>query len=95
MCSNTDLFAYGALLKEPHHEKTGFCLCKSEGAGQQCAVCVQLFSAFVFDTRIVQVLFFLNPKIQASSYLLRLYTSPKPAFSRSNDVPIIVFESSD
>ena len=33
----------------------------------------QLISAFVFAPRIVQFLFFLNPKFQASSLLLCLY----------------------
>ena len=38
------------------------------------AVTTKLISAFVFATRIVQSLFFLNPKFQASSHLLRLYS---------------------
>ena len=33
-----------------------------------------LFHAFVFATRIVQFLFFLNPKFQVSSHLLCLYS---------------------
>ena len=37
------------------------------------AVTAKLISAFVFATRIVKSLFFLNPKFQASSYLLLLY----------------------
>ena len=37
-----------------------------------CAVIAQLISAFVFAIRIVQSLFFLNPKFQASSHLLWL-----------------------
>ena len=38
--------------------------------------------AFVFSTRIVQLLYFLNPKFQASSQLLCLYSSVcvKPLF---------------
>ena len=35
-----------------------------------CAVTAQLISAFVFAEQIVQSLFFLNPKFQASSLLL-------------------------
>ena len=35
-----------------------------------CAVTAQLISAFVFATRIVQSLLFLNPKFQASNMLL-------------------------
>ena len=38
------------------------------------AVTVKLISTFVLATRIVQSLFFLNPKFQASSYLLWLYS---------------------
>ena len=38
------------------------------------AVTAKLFSAFVFATRIVQSLYFLNPKFQASSHLLWLYS---------------------
>ena len=37
-------------------------------------VTAKLISAFVFATRIVQSLYFLNPKFQASSYLLWLYS---------------------
>ena len=37
------------------------------------AVTAKLISAFVFATRIVHLLFFLNPKFQASSRLLWLY----------------------
>ena len=43
--------------------KPDFCLCENKGA----------FSAFVFATRIVQFLFYLNPKLQASSSFLSLY----------------------
>ena len=38
------------------------------------AVTMKLISAFVFATRIVQSLYFLNPKFQASSHLLWLYS---------------------
>ena len=37
------------------------------------AVIAKLISAFVFATRIVQFLFFLNPKFQASNLLLIVY----------------------
>ena len=41
-----------------------FCICENKGADQ-------LISAFVFTTRIVQSLYFLNPKFQVSNnYLL-------------------------
>ena len=39
-----------------------------------CAVTAQLISGFVFATWIVQSLFYLNPKFQASSYLLWVYS---------------------
>ena len=38
-----------------------------------CAVNAQLISAFVIATQIVQFLFYFYSKIQASSFLLRLY----------------------
>ena len=38
------------------------------------AVTAKLISAFVFTTRIVQFLYFLNPLFQASSYILWLYS---------------------
>ena len=38
------------------------------------AVTAKLISAFVFATWIVQSLYFLNPKFQASSHLLQLYS---------------------
>ena len=48
------------------------------------AVTAKLISAFVFATRIVQSLYFLNPKFQVSSHLVWLYSPvcvepvPKP-----------------
>ena len=39
-----------------------------------CAVTAQLISTFVFATWIVQSLFYLNPKFQASNYLLWVYS---------------------
>ena len=38
-----------------------------------CAVTAQLISAFLFAILIVQSLYYLNPKFQASSHLLWLY----------------------
>ena len=49
--------------------KPAFCICENKDADQLCGIC-----AFVFATRIVQSLFFLNPKFQVSSHLLRLYS---------------------
>ena len=39
-----------------------------------CVETAQLISDFVFTTQIVQSIYFLNPKFQASSYLFRLYS---------------------
>ena len=53
-----------------------------------CVLTPQLISAFVFATQIVQSLFFLNRKFQASSYLLWLHSpvcvgpGQNPVFSR-------------
>ena len=52
--------------------KPAFCLCQTK-TQISCAVTAQLISAF-FATRIVQSLYFLNPKFQASSHLLWLYS---------------------
>ena len=56
---------YGKCL-EPRHEKTK--------AQISCALTAKLISAFVFNTQIVQSVYFLNPKFQASSYLLLLHS---------------------
>ena len=49
------------LMFEPRHEKTGFSPIQS--------VTAQLISAFVFDIRIVQFIFYLNTKFQAYGHL--------------------------
>ena len=49
------------------------CICKTK-TQISFAVTAKLISAFVFATQIVQSLYFLNPKFQASSHLLRLYS---------------------
>ena len=54
---------------EPHRKKTGFLPMRTQ-ALISFAVTAKLISAFVFATRIVQSLFFLNLKFQAS--ILRL-----------------------
>ena len=49
-------------------------ICKDENKdADQLAVTEKLISVFVFATRIVQFLFYLNPKFQASSSFLCLY----------------------
>ena len=52
--------------------KPNFGLCENK-AQISSAVTAQLISAFVFATRLVQCLFFLNTKFQVSSHLLWLY----------------------
>ena len=73
---------------EPHREKTGFLPRRIQ---RRRSVTAKLISAFVFATRIVYFLFFLYPKFQASSLLLRLYSPVcvrpgrkprRPVFSR-------------
>ena len=53
--------------------KPDFCKCENKDADQLRGN-REVISAFVFATRIVQSLYFLNPKFQASSYLLWLYS---------------------
>ena len=55
-------------------------ICARASENQQSAyaktksqITAKLISAFVFATQIVQFLYFLNPKFQASSHLLGLY----------------------
>ena len=56
-------------ITEPRSEKTQrFAYAKTK-TQISCAVTAQLISAFVFATWIVQHLYFLNPKFQASSHL--------------------------
>ena len=70
--------------------KPDFCLGENKGADQLRGN-READHAFVFATRIVYFLFFLNPKFQASSLLLSLYSpvcigpgrkSRRPVFSR-------------
>ena len=53
--------------------KPDFCICENKDADQLRGN-AKLISAFVFATQIVQSLHFLNPKFQASSQLLQLYS---------------------
>ena len=56
-------------------KKQAFCICENKDADQlRRVVTAQLISAFVFAIRIVQALFYLNPKFQASSRLRWLYS---------------------
>ena len=54
--------------------KPDFCICETK-AQISFAVTAKLISAFVFATRIVQTLYYLNLKFQASSHLLWLYST--------------------
>ena len=51
-------------------------------------ICAKLISAFVFATRIVQSLFFLNPKFQASRQILLLYSPVCVGLGRKPRRPI-------
>ena len=83
------------LLFEPHRErKPDYCLCENKGADTAKLIC-----PFVFATRIVQFLYFLNPKFPASSHLLCLYrpvcVGPgrkprRPFFSRCGSFYLLV-----
>ena len=58
--------------------KSAFCLCENKDYVKtktqiSCAVIAQLISALVFATLIVQSLFSLHPKFQASIFFLRLH----------------------
>ena len=54
--------------------KPAFCICETK-TQISFAVTAKLISAFVFATRIVQSLYFLNLKFQASSYPLWLHSA--------------------
>ena len=54
--------------------KPTICIGENKDADQLCGS-REMISAFVFATRIVQFLFYLNPKFQASSSFLCLYRS--------------------
>ena len=66
------------------------------------AVTAKLISDFVFATRIVLFLYFLNPKFQASSYLLWLYSpvcvgpgrKPRsPVFSQRGSIVVLILST--
>ena len=54
--------------------KPTICIGENKGADQLRSNC-EADHAFVFATRIVQFLFYLNPKVEASSSFLCLYKS--------------------
>ena len=61
-------------LYEPRHEKTGYLHMRKQRLRSASRLPAKLISAFVFATQIVQSLYFLNPKFQASSHLLWQYS---------------------
>ena len=61
-------------LYEPRHEKTGIFAYAKTKTQISFLVTAILNRAFVFATRIVQFLLYLNRKFQASSHLLCLYS---------------------
>ena len=73
-----------AVIYEPRYEKTFFFFAYAKTKTQiSFVVTAKLISAFVFATWIVQSLYFLNPKFQASSHLLWL-SSPVCVASGQN-----------
>ena len=77
--------------------KPAFCICEKK-TQISFAVTAKLISAFVFATQIVQSLYFLNPKFQASSHLLWLHSpvciepGRKPRRFSQNEAHIILDE---
>ena len=87
-------------LIEPCREKTGFLHMRKTKTQISCAVTAQLISAFVFATRIVQSLYYLNPKLQASSHLVWLYSPVcvgpgrkprRPVFSQGGSILVLLW----
>ena len=83
-----------------------FCICENKGADQFRSYFREAdYSAFVFATQLKQFFFFLNPKCQASSYLLWLHSAVcvgpgrkprRPVFSQrgsNNTVSASIFEA--
>ena len=66
---NMQNFIVKPITYEPRREKSAFYICENKDEDQLRGT-GKLISAFVFATRIVQSLCFLNPKFQASSHLL-------------------------
>ena len=63
--------------------KSDVCICKNKGA-DCCAVTVHLISGFVFATKIVEFLYFLNPKIFCgftARFVSNLVRNPKDRVS--------------
>ena len=80
VCSHSHIYMH-----KLRHEKKIFAYAKTKAL-----ITAKLICAFVFATGIVQFLYFLNPKFQASTHLLCLYSyvcvrpgrNPEDRFSR-------------
>ena len=68
--------------------KPAFHICENKDADQLRGNTAKLISAFVFATRIVQPLYFINMKFLASSHLLWLYSPVCVAPGRKPRRPI-------
>ena len=69
MCVHVHVCVSGCSLKlcnEPRHEKASLYAYAGAETRISCAVTAQLIVAFDFAIRIVQFLYYLNPKFQAS-----------------------------
>ena len=88
--SGSEMRGLGTTFQMSHVvRKPAFCICENKDA-DQLRGSAKLISAFVFATWIVQSLYFLNTKFQASSHLVWLYSlvcvgpgriPPGPVFS--------------
>ena len=92
---------------EPRYKKTVFFVYAKTKTQISFAVTTKLISAFVFATWIVQSLYCLNPKFQASSHLLWLYSlvcvepcrkPRRPVFSQRGSfeklfIPYLLYQS--
>ena len=72
--SSTKYCLYELITNELHHEKAGFLCMRKAEVQISCPLTAQLISTFVFTTLVVQSLYFLNPKFQASNHLLWLHS---------------------
>ena len=96
LLSDPNVHVLRKTLIDPRHEKTGFCICENKDADQLRGN-READQRLVFAIRIVQSLFYLNPKFQASSHLLWLYSpvcvgpgrkSRRPVFSQRGSIGI-------
>ena len=79
-------------INEPRYEKTVFLHMRKQ---RRRSAAQLLISAFVFAIRIVQSLFYLNPKFQASSHLLWQYSPIFVAPGRKHRIPVFSHRGSN